>query len=245
MAEHPTKAFASKKKSSISIGFKLLQDGEIDGFASVGNTGAMLVGSMYTVRSIPGIIRPCITSIIPREDGGSNVILDVGANADCKPDVLYQFAILGSLYAENVHGVNNPKVGLLNIGEEEGKGNLLTQATFEMMKDSKDFNFVGNIEGRNIFNNSADVVVCDGFTGNVVLKEAEGLYEIMKRRGLSDEYFDRFNYENYGGTPILGINSVVVIGHGISNAKAIKNMIVLTKEIIDARLTEKINQTFK
>ncbi len=244
MSDHPTRAFNQKQNSSITIGFDLLKKKKIDAFASAGNSGAMLVGAMYTVRTISGIIRPCITSVMPREDGGVGIILDVGINADCKPDVLYQFAILGSLYAEYVHGIENPRVGLLNIGEEEEKGNLLTQATHEIMKDSTDFNFIGNIEGRDLFSDEVDVMVCDGFTGNVVLKEAEAFYALIRRRGLSDEYFDRFNYENYGGTPVLGINSNVVIGHGISNATAIKNMLLLTKEVVEAKLPVRINEAF-
>jgi len=204
----------------------------------------MLVGSMYTVRAIPGVIRPCITSILPKENGGVNIILDVGTNADCKPDVLYQFAILGSIFAEHVYGIDSPRVGLLNIGEEEEKGNLLTQATHALMKDSKDFNFVGNVEGRDLFLDKADIIVCDGFTGNVVLKEAESLYSILKRRGLSDEYFDRFNYELYGGTPILGINADVIIGHGSSSPLAIKNMLKLAADVSVAKLSETIKTAF-
>ena len=245
MGEHPTKAFTQKPNSSISIGFHLLKEGGIDGFASNGNTGAMLVGSMFSVKTIPGVIRPCITSLLPKENGETGLILDVGINADCKPDVLYQFAILGSLFAEHVYGIKNPKVGLLNIGEEPEKGNLVSQATHSLMKDTKDFNFIGNVEGRDIFNDLADVIVCDGFTGNVVLKQAEALYTMIKKRGLSDDYFDRFNYENYGGTPVLGINSTVMIGHGISNDIAVKNMLLLTKDIVEAKLSDKIKQAFQ
>lgn len=245
MGEHPTKAFVKKPKSSISIGFHLLKEGLIDGFASAGNSGAMLVGAFYTIKSVTGVIRPSITSILPKENGGLGLLLDVGINADCKPDVLNQFAILGSLYAEHVYGILNPKVALLNIGEEEGKGNLLTQAAYNLMKDSEDFNFVGNVEGRDLFNDSADVIVCDGFTGNIVLKQAEAFYALTKKRGLKDDYFDRFNYENYGGTPILGVNGTVLIGHGISNAKAIKNMLLHTAEVIDAKLSEKIKIAFQ
>jgi len=244
MSEHPTKAFREKRDSSIAVGFGLLKSKAIDALASAGNTGAMLVGSMYTVRSIPGIIRPCITSVMPREDGGVGIILDVGINADCRPDVLYQFGILGSLYAEHVHGIENPKVGLLNIGEEEEKGNLNTQASHQLMKGTSDFNFIGNIEGRDLFNEDVDVMVCDGFTGNIMLKEAEAFYAMIKRRGISDEFFDRFNYENYGGTPVLGINSNVIIGHGISNDNAIKNMLLLTHEVVEAELPQKINEAF-
>lgn len=245
MGEHPTKAFTQKPDSSISLGFKMLKEGSLDAFASTGNTGAMLVGSMYTLKAIPGVIRPCITSVLPKEGGGFSLILDVGTNADCKPDVLYQFGILGSIYAEHVHSISSPKVGLLNIGEEPEKGNLVSQAAHNLMKDSKDFNFIGNIEGRDLFEGKADVIVCDGFTGNVVLKQAEAFYTLIKKRKLKDEYFDRFNYEIYGGTPILGINSTVMIGHGISNGTAIKNMLLLAREVTQARLSEKIKLAFQ
>lgn len=244
MGDHPTKALVKKPQSSISVGFQLLKNNKIDGFASAGNTGAMFVGGYMSVKPIAGVLRPCISSILPKEDGGVNVVLDVGANADCKPDVLYQFGILGSLFAEHVCGIKSPKVGLLNIGEEETKGNMLTIAAHELMKDSVEFNFIGNIESRDIFSEHSDVIVCDGFTGNVVLKQAEAVYELMKKRKINDEYFNRFNYENYGGTPILGLNKTVVIGHGISNEIAIKNMIVLTADVVEADLTNKILKTF-
>lgn len=240
MAEHPTKAIQQKPKSSIGIGFQLLKEGKLDAFSSAGNTGAMLVGAMFSVKSIPGIIRPCISTVLPKPDGGYGILLDVGVNADCKPEVLYQFAILGSLYAQHVHQIKNPRIALMNIGEEEEKGNLLTKETHQLMKDGKDFNFVGNVEGRDLFNNKADVIVCDGFTGNVILKEAESFYTLIKKRGIKDEYFDRFNFEDYGGTPILGVNATVLIGHGISNAHTIKNMLLLSRDIVNAKLTEKI-----
>lgn len=245
MEDHPTRAIPQKPHSSIAVGFDLLSKGEINSFASTGNTGAMLVGAIYKVNSIPGIIRPCITSILPKVTGGNSIILDVGSNADCKPDVLYQFAILGSLYAKNVLQIENPKVALLNIGEEESKGNLLTQSAYKIMNDSKDFNFIGNIEGRDLFHGKADVIVCDGFTGNIVLKQAEGIYTLMLERGIQDSYFDRFNYENYGGTPILGVNSDVIIGHGISNDVAIKNMLIHSYDVAKSGLTNKIKEAFK
>lgn len=245
MHDHPTRALPSKPSSSISVGFHLLANNHIQSFASTGNTGAMLVGAMYKVNAIPGVIRPCITSVLPIESGGNSIILDVGSNADCKPDVLYQFAILGSLYAKYVLEIENPKVALLNIGEEESKGNLLTQSAYKLMDGTTDFNFIGNIEGRDLFLGKADVVVCDGFTGNVVLKQAEGIYSILKSRGLKDEYFDRFNYENYGGTPILGVNSDVIIGHGISNEIAVKNMLVHAYDVASSKLTQKIKEAFK
>jgi len=240
MEEHPTKAFKSKPNSSIAKGFEYLSKGLIDGFASAGNTGAMFVGGYYSVKAIPGVLRPAISSLIPREDGGVTVLLDVGANADCKPDVLYQFGILGSLFSEHVCEIKKPKVSLLNLGEEKTKGNMLSQASYNMMENNSDYNFIGNIEGRDIFDSETDVIICDGFTGNIVLKQAEGIYSIMKKRGLLDEYFKRFNYENYGGTPILGLNKTVIVGHGISNEIAIKNMITLTKDVVEAELTSKI-----
>ena len=245
MGEHPTKALAQKPHSSISIGFKLLKENAIHCFGSAGNTGAMLVGSMFSVKAVPGVIRPCITSIVPKENGGFGIILDVGTNADCKPDVLYQFAILGSIFAKEVYKINNPKVGLLNIGEEPEKGNLVAQATHSLMKDTKDFNFIGNVEGSEAFGDKADVIVCEGFTGNVFLKTAEAFYSMIKKRNLNDSYFDQFNYELYGGTPILGINSNVMIAHGKSSPLAFKNMLVLSKDIIEANLNEKIKTVFQ
>ena len=245
MGEHPTKAFKSKPNSSIAKGLKALSKGEIDGFASAGNTGAMFVGGYYSFKAITGVLRPAISTLIPREDGGVTVLLDVGANADCKPDVLYQFGILGSLFSENICGIKNPKVRLLNLGEEKNKGNMLTQASYIMMENNTDFNFCGNIEGRDIFDSDTDVIICDGFTGNIVLKQAEGIYSIMKKRGHLDDYFKRFNYENYGGTPILGLNKTVIIGHGISNEIAIKNMIILTKDVIESNLVSKIENKLK
>tara|TARA_B100001250_G_scaffold3965_2_gene3354 strand:+ start:6325 stop:7263 length:939 start_codon:yes stop_codon:yes gene_type:complete len=240
MGEHPTKAFRTKPNSSIAKGFEYLANGKIDGFASAGNTGAMFVGGFYSVKTISGVLRPPLSTVLPREDGGVTILLDVGANADCKPDVLYQFGVLGSLFSEHVCGIERPKVSLLNLGEEKTKGNLLTQAAYMLMEESPDFNFIGNCEGRDVFNSKSDVIVCDGFTGNIVLKEAEGIYSIMKKRGILDNYFERFNYENYGGTPILGLNKTIVIGHGISNEIAIKNMILLTKDVVEADLINKI-----
>lgn len=247
MQDHPTRAVIQKPKSSISVGFDLLAKKEIDSFASTGSTGAMLVGSLHKVNAIPGIIRPCITSFVPNVGGGNSILLDVGLNSDCKPDVLYQFASLGSLFSQCVLEVKQPKVALLNIGEEEGKGNLLTQSAYKLMKGSDDFNFIGNIEGRDLLTGKADVIVCDGFTGNIVLKESEGFFGVMQKLGVIDKsgYFSRFNYENYGGTPILGVNSDVIVGHGISNEKAVKTMLCLAYDIAKSGLTKKIKETFK
>lgn len=243
--DHPTKALPRKPNSSIAVGFEHLSKGLIDVFASNGNTGAMLVGSMFKLNTIPGVIRPCITSTLPTITGGKSVLLDVGSNADCKSDVLQQFAVLGAVYAENVLGIEKPKVALLNIGEEDSKGNLLSIATYKLLAESDELNFIGNIEGRDIFTGVADVIVCDGFTGNIVLKEAEGIFTLMKKRGIKDEYFDRFNYENYGGTPVLGVKGNAIIGHGISNDIAVKNMLLHAHEVVRTELTEKINEAFK
>ena len=245
MGDSPTKAFSQKPNSSLALGFNYLKEGKIDCFSSAGNTGAMLVGSMYSVQQIEGILRPCTTVILPKENGNFGVLLDVGTNPDAKPEMLYQFAIVGSIYAEYVYNIKNPRVGLLNIGEEEEKGNILSQATFKLMKDTKDFNFVGNIESRDLFKDKVDVTVCDGFTGNVILKQAEGMYRIMQKRGILDDYFQRLNYENYGGTPILGVNSTVIVGHGISNDIAIKNMMILSKEVFEAKIASKIQDALK
>ena len=246
MNDHPAKAFTKKPDSSIGKGYMLLAKGEIEGFASAGSTGAMMVGAMYTVRSIPGVIRPVITASVPKLDGNHSILLDVGINPDTKPDVLYQYGILGSIYAEQVHNIKNPKIGLMNIGSEEEKGNLVTKSAHELMKDSTDFNFIGNIEANELFNEGkADVIVCDGFVGNIILKEAEAFYTLYRRRGLKDDFFDKLNFENYGGTAILGVNKNIVIGHGISNDVAIKNMILHTKEVVEANLSEKIKEAFK
>jgi glycerol-3-phosphate acyltransferase PlsX len=245
MGEHPTKAIVQKPDSSISVGFKMLKDGDIQAFSSAGNTGAMLVGSMFSVKAIPGVIRPAMTAIAPKLKGGFNILLDVGANADCKPDMLVQFGVLGSLFANSVYNVENPRVALMNIGEEEEKGNLLCQATYPLMKETTLFNFVGNVEGRDLFSDLSDVIVCDGFTGNVVLKMAESFYVVTLKKGFKDEFFDRFNYEQYGGSPILGVNAPVVVGHGISSPTAIKNMVLLSRDMVNSGLVDKIRQAFQ
>lgn len=240
MNDSPTKAYQVKRNSSIVKGFEWMRTGRIDGFASAGNSGAMMVGSVYAINTIPGVIRPSSVVLIPKVNGGHTVILDVGTNPDTKPDVLYQYGILGSLYAEHVLNIQSPKVGLLNIGSEDKKGNLLVQSTFSLMKDTADYNFIGNVEGRDLFGDKADVVICDGFTGNVVIKQIQAMYRLMEKRGLLDEYFERFNYELVGGSPIVGINGSVVIGHGISSALAIKNMMLMLRDVSSSRLHEKI-----
>lgn len=244
MGEHGTKSVLQKPNSSISLGFHYLKEGQIDSFSSAGNTGAMLVGAIFSVKPVSGVLRPAVATNIPKMKSGFGIMLDVGANADCKPEVLAQFGILGSLYSEHVYQVKNPKVALMNIGEEEEKGNVLTQTSFPLLKKTK-INFVGNIEGRDLFNDKADVIVCDGFTGNVMLKLAETFYILTLKKGFKDEFFDRFNYEQYGGSPILGVNAPVLIGHGISSPEAIKNMLLLSRTLIESKFVDKIKEAFK
>lgn len=245
MEDHPAKVFSDKPNSGIAMGLRMLKLGELDGFASIGNTGAMLVGTMQIVNSIPGVIRPSLAIPIPNDLGTPTILLDIGLNPDSRPDVLYQYGILGSLYAELVHGISNPKVGLLNIGKEEEKGNLLTRATYQAMKGTKDFNFIGNVEGNDFFrDNGVDVMVCDGFVGNVLVKEMEAFYAMLRRRKIKDEFTDRFNFERYGGTPILGILSTVLIGHGISNGEAVKTLILQTRDVIESNIIGKIKEKF-
>lgn len=245
MHDHPTKAIPSKPNSSIAVGFDLLAKKELNAFASTGNTGAMLVGAMFKLGVVEGIMRPCITGAMPQLGGGQGILLDVGSVTDCKPEYLVQFALLGNLYAKNVLNIENPRIALLNIGEEDTKGNLLTIATNKLLREQNNINFIGNVESRSAFDDHADVIVCDGFIGNVMLKQAEGIYTLMQKRGMQDDYFDRYNYENYGGTPILGVKGNVIIGHGISNDIAVKNMIKHAYEVAKSGLASKINEAFK
>lgn len=241
MGDHPAKVYAQKSDSSIAVGYSMLKKGTLDGFCSAGNTGAMLVGASYTVNAIQGVLRPALATILPCIDGRDSVILDVGLNPDCKPEVLVQYGILGSVYAKFVLGRENPTVGLLNIGEEESKGTSAVKTAYELMKEHRELNFTGNIEGNSLFHeNMTDVVVCDGFVGNIVLKQAEAAYTLLKKINISHPFIDRFNFENIGGTPIIGINANVVIGHGISKRKAVMNMILQTRAVVHADLAKKI-----
>ncbi|MGD0755503.1 MAG: phosphate acyltransferase PlsX [Bacteroidales bacterium] len=243
MADHPAKAFSQKKDSSIAVGYGMLKNGSLDGFCSAGNTGAMLVGASYTVNMIPGVLRPALVTVLPCVDDRDFVILDVGLNPDCKPDVFLQYGILGSIYAKYVLGKDNPSVGLLNIGEEETKGTPAVKAAYELMKEYPGLNFAGNIEGNALFRETmTDVIVCDGFVGNVIIKMGEAFHHLYKSRNLKDAYFDRLDWENIGGTPIVGINANVVIGHGISKRKAIMNMVLKTRGVVHANLAQKIKE---
>ena len=244
MHEHPTKALKEKQQSSIAVGFQYLASHKIDAFISAGNTGAMLVGAMFSIKVIDGVLRPTISTVIPKENGQTGLLLDVGLNADCKPENLNQFAILGNLYARHILGIANPRIGLINVGEEEGKGNLLAQAAYPLLQANKQINFIGNIEGRDVFMDKADVMVCEGFTGNVILKMAESIYDITQAKHIEHEFFDRFNFEYYGGTPVLGVAKPVIIGHGISQAKAFKNMIAVAVKMIESDLMTGMKNSF-
>ena len=269
MGDHPAKAFVAKKDSSISVGFRYLVEGKIDGFASAGSTGAMMVGSMQVVKPIEGVIRPVLATLIPTvsPDKGIQraVLMDVGLNVDAKPEVLAQYGLLGSIYAKSALGMENPRVALLNIGEEEGKGNAQAKATFDLLKEQKGINFVGNVESSYIFTGkTCDVVVSDGFVGNVVLKMAEALYRINTRLTpfkpwllnllrpvlepiceklyYHQNFWNSMNYESVGGTIVIGVNAPVMIGHGGSSAKAICSLICTMERNIESRVCDKIRE---
>jgi len=244
MGAHPIKSLTKYPEASIFMGQKYLKKGIIDGFCSAGNTGAMLVGAMQIITPIPGVIRPAISAHVPNNIGTDTVLLDVGLNPDARPDVLYQYGVIGSLYAELVNGIKDPSVSLLNIGAEEEKGNLVARSTYQLMAESEDFNFRGNFEANDLFVKSiTDVLVCDGFVGNIVLKQAEAFYRLVSGKKICDGYFEMFNFENFGGTPVLGVQAPLIIGHGISNDIAIKNMILQTVKVVESGLVDNIKES--
>ncbi len=243
MGVHPTKALTRHPEASIPVGYRLLKNKEVDAFCSCGNTGAMHVGAIFSIKAIEGVIRPGLAGVIPKEKGGYGILMDVGANADCRPDVLVQFAELASLYAKHVLKIDNPKVGLVNLGEEEQKGTLLTQSAYQLMKINAKINFIGNLEGRDIFNEKADAIICDGFTGNVLLKFAESIYSMLQDRNFKDPFFDLMDYKQIGGSPILGINGNVIIGHGVSDKHAIKSMLIQSYNMAKSKINEKIKES--
>jgi glycerol-3-phosphate acyltransferase PlsX len=244
MHDHPAKAFQTKADSSIRVGFEHLAAKKIDGFASAGSTGAMMAGAIFTVGVAEGVIRPAISAAIANIRGGYTLLLDVGLNVDCKTEVLAQYALMGSLYAKDLWGLESPKVGLLNIGEEESKGNAASKAAHQMIAQMEGINFVGNIEGKDYFTGKADVIVCDGFMGNVLLKMSESLRYIAKARKIDDDFLSRLNYEIKGGTPALGVNGVVMVGHGSSTVYALRNMVKETELCIKAGYVEDISKAF-
>ncbi len=244
MAEHPMKAFAQKPNSSIALGYRMLKERKVDAFCSAGNTGAMLVGAIYNIK-IDHIARPAIMSYVPQLKGNHAVMLDIGANTDCKPETLNQFGELGSVFYKHLYNVDAPRVALINLGEEEEKGNIVSQATYKLLKNNTRINFVGNVEGRDLFKDKAEVLVCDGFIGNVIIKMAESYYEILKRKNIEDPFFDNFNFESIGGSPVLGVDGNVIIGHGVSNATTIKNMLLLAERMNQANIHERIRNSLE
>jgi glycerol-3-phosphate acyltransferase PlsX len=243
MEDHPLKALKEKPTASVFLGHRLLLDGSIDGFCSAGNTGAMMVGAMQIITSIPGIIRPAIAAPIPNMEGQPSIMLDVGLNPDARPDVLYQYGSIGTIYSKLVHGMKEPTVALLNVGGEESKGNLVTKGAYQLMKETTEYNFVGNFEANELFvSDRANVLVTDGFIGNMLLKEAEAFYKVVSAKGVCNGYFEMFNFENFGGTPILGVNAPLIIGHGISTERAVKNMLLHTYDVVEAGMVNRIKE---
>lgn len=244
MSDSPARAVAAKRNSSINLGIGMVKAGKLDGFISTGNTGAMLVASVIILGNIQGVERPTIGILFRNVKGGQSLLCDVGANVDCRPDTLVQFGLLGSTYMKEVVGLKNPSVALLNIGEEPSKGNQAVQAAYSRFKQVDNLNFVGNMEGRDFLPGNADVFICDGFTGNILLKFGESFYDILASQFSGQQIAESFNFENYGGVPILGVNGVSVIGHGISNGKAIAQMIQTAHEAASHQLPEKIRLAF-
>jgi glycerol-3-phosphate acyltransferase PlsX len=259
MGEHPAVAFRKKKNASIIIANDLVKEGKGDAVVSAGSTGAALTASLLRLGRIKGIERPAISIVIPTLKGGS-VLIDAGANTDCPPKQLFQFAQMGSLYAQTILGINNPTIGLLNIGEEETKGNDAAQKAFEILRSSP-LNFIGNIEGRDIPEGKADVIVCDGFVGNIVLKLMEGLAKsifTMIKGELSSGFITKLgaglvlpklkglkkkmDYTEYGGAILLGVNGVSIIAHGSSNAYAIKNAIRVAGEFVQKEIIKGVQE---
>lgn len=240
MHEQPVKALQKKPHSSILVGMKHLAAGKIASFASAGHSGALMVAAMHTLDTIDGIDRPCAATAFPQRGEHPHMLLDVGINNEVKPEQLAQFAVLGSIYSRLIYGIANPRVGLLNTGSEPGKGSTLYQNAYKILESSEDINFTGNMEARDFYDGSADVSVCDGFTGNIFLKQAEGMYRLLKDKGVEHPYLDEFNYENYGGTPILGLKGNVVLGHGASSPLAIENMVLTAEKLAQIELAANI-----
>ncbi len=247
MGDSPAQAFTQKPDSSIVVGFTHLKMGKIDSFASAGSTGAMMVGCMFVSKVIDGVSRPGIGTVLTTKNGGKVMLLDIGLNVDCKPEVLNQYGLIGSIYSEQVMGVKNPRVALLNIGEEPEKGNSQSKAAHAIMKEQGGlYNFVGNVEPKYLFSGEcADVFVCDGYVGNIILKLCEGIYSLAGDSVQSTEIVAGFNYEKEGGTPVLGVNNSVIIGHGCSSVLAIKNMILQAEKSVESQLVSKLKDAFK
>jgi glycerol-3-phosphate acyltransferase PlsX len=262
MDESPADAIRKKTDSSIGSGLKLHKTGEADAFISAGNTGAVMAASLFTLGRIANVSRPTIGSRFPTERG-ITMVFDVGANVDCKPLNLLQFAVMGSVYANHIYGIENPKIGLLSVGEERSKGDTLTVEAYELLEKSN-LNFIGNVEGRDILKGGTHIIICDGFVGNVVLKFAESVLGILKTKfsdyadkgflnkmkvgvayGTLKEIMKDFDYQEYGGVPLLGVNGISIIGHGRSTPRAIMNMAVKAEQMARAKINDKIAEQIK
>jgi glycerol-3-phosphate acyltransferase PlsX len=239
MHEHASAALRQYPESSIMVGMKLVKAGQLDAFVSAGNTGAFMAAAVFGLGLIEGVMRPTIGSLYPHQNKYS-YFLDVGANVDAKPEQLAQFAQIGSLYAQTMMGVPQPKVALLNIGEEEGKGNQQAQHTYKLLQQTPGIHFIGNAEGRDFALGTADVYVCDGFVGNILLKFGESFYDLMKAKLPNDPDVEMLNLENVGAQPFLGVNGTVLIGHGISGPRAFCNMVRRAQEAVQHDLVGKL-----
>ncbi len=259
MKDSASKAVRSKKDSSIRVASRLVREGVAQGLVSAGNTGAVMATAKLVQGMLPGVDRPALASAFPTLNGTPAVMIDVGANVDCSPKMLAQFAVMGNIYSRVIFRTKEPRVGMLSIGEEEHKGNALTHDAFPLLKSLKRLNFIGNVEGRDVYTGKVDVIVCDGFVGNVALKVSEGLVDVVRQllkqslkasitrqvgarlaQGAFNEFKKRVDYSEYGGAPLLGLNGICVICHGRSNAKAIKNAIRVAKEFAEGKINERI-----
>jgi phosphate acyltransferase len=262
MDEKAANAVRTKKDSSMRVGLKLVRDKKVAGFVTAGNTGAAMATAKMVLGALPGVDRPALAIVVPTLSGSPSILLDVGANVDCKPQNLEQFAVMGELYARSVLKISRPRVGILSVGEEEGKGNDLTRETYGLLKQLP-INFIGNVEGRDIYNGNCDVIVCDGFVGNVALKTSEGLTRLVREmlkvsltttvtaqvgallsRKAFNAFKRRLDPSEYGGAPLLGVRGVCIIGHGSSNDRAIMNGIRVTAEFAQAGINERIAREF-
>jgi phosphate acyltransferase len=260
MTDSPTQAFRRKKDSSAHVSARLVRQGEADALVSAGNTGALMTVARFVLGTLPSVQRPALAAPFPTSRGGVAVLIDAGANVDSKVGHLLQFAVMGEIYYRAIFGTRRPKVALLSIGEEESKGNELTKEAYNRLKDLP-LNFVGNVEGRDVFSGSVDVIVCDGFIGNVALKISEGVAQhiatILKKalkstiasqvgyvlsRSAYQEFRRKIDYSEYGGAPLLGVRGIAIIGHGRSNANAIKNAVRVASELTHAQVNERIER---
>jgi phosphate acyltransferase len=259
MEDSAGKAVRAKKDSSIRVASRLVREGLAQGLVSAGNTGAVMATAKLVQGMLPGVDRPALASAFPTLSGTPAVMIDVGANVDCSPKMLAQFAVMGNIYSRVIFKTEEPRVGLLSIGEEEHKGNALTHDALPLLKSLKHLNFIGNVEGRDVYTGEVDVIVCDGFVGNVALKVSEGLVDVIRQllkkslqasvarkvgaylaQGAFNEFKKRVDYSESGGAPLLGLNGICVICHGRSNAKAIKNAVRVAKEFAEGRINERI-----